>query len=155
MSQFLRPQTTAKMYPFPLKMMPHPEPAWACVGVCRNGAREHGDNRGYTSVTSAGTNRDFSCEGTDPIGGSAWVIGLPNAKAMTKMRRNKSEKKRKKSKSICVVRTQIMRPRLLELAHCRTSALRVKVVEQKGARIVLAPFCFMSLWLTGWRQTSP
>ena len=68
------------------------------------------------------------------------MIGLPNSKAMIKMRRNESEKKRKKSEFLCVVRTQIMRPRLLELAHCRTSPLRVKVAEQKRGEDCPRPF---------------
>jgi hypothetical protein len=40
-------------------------------GSCRNRAREFDDDQGTYVVTTAGTNGDFSCERTVPIGGSA------------------------------------------------------------------------------------
>jgi hypothetical protein len=50
--------------------------------------------------------------------------------------------KRKRRERFCVVRTLVMGPRLLESAHCRTTALKVKVVEQKRGEDGLRPFLF-------------
>ena len=58
-------------------------------GSCRNSARELDDDQG-TYVTTAGTNRGFSCERTVPIGGPAWAIRPSSAKATTRMRRDES-----------------------------------------------------------------
>ena len=51
-------------------------------------------------------------------------------------------KKRRRKEHLCVVRTLVMGPRLLESAHCRTTALRVKVVEQRRGEDGLHPFLF-------------
>ena len=80
----------AEMYSFPTRMTPHPELAWACVAVDGVARARLMTTREHAWVTTAGTNRDFSCARTVSIGGSAWVIRASNAKAIPRMRRNES-----------------------------------------------------------------
>ena len=55
-------------------------------GSCRNRARELDDDQGTYVSHDAGANRDFSCERTVPIGGSAWAI-RPSINAFRQFRR--------------------------------------------------------------------
>src|SRR5437016_44631 len=128
------------MYPLSSIMTPDPEPDWACVGAAGMPRVRMVTTEGRTFATTAGTDRDFSWEGTDPIGGSAEAVSTSSAKAITRRRRNGIVKKRKRRELHCVVRTFVMGPRLPSRPHCRITALRVKVVERKRGEDRPRPF---------------
>jgi len=65
-------------------------------------------------VTANGTERDVSSDEADPIGVWAQAFSFSCAKSM--MRENGTVKKRKRRGLVCVVRTLVMGPRLLESA---------------------------------------
>src|SRR5437870_11640954 len=107
------------MYPLSSIMTPDPEPDWACVGDAGMPRVRMVTTEGRTFATTAGTDRDLSWEGPDPIGGSAEAVSTSSAKAITKRRRDVIVKKRNRRELHCLVRTFVMELGLPSRPHCR------------------------------------
>ena len=104
-------------------------------------------------VTFAKTAWHVVTERANPSAESACRIDISSTKKMMKM--NGRVNRRKPSDLRSVVRIFAMGPHLLESAHCRTSALRVKGMESTRGKRASPLVCFLSLGLIGWRQTFP
>lgn len=89
-------------------------------------------------ATFAKTVWNVVSERANPTVESVRRIDMSSANMM--MRRNARVSKWKPSDFRSVVRILAMGPHLVESAHCRTSALRVKGMEQKRGQASLSPF---------------
>lgn len=116
--------------------VPGPESGGAFVGVA--GAPP------LRLATFAKTAWNVVSERANPSAESACRTDMFSAKMV--MRRNGRVNKRKPSDLRSVVRILAMGPHLIESAHCRTSALRVKGMEPKRGQASLSPFRYSTSW---------
>src|SRR5580765_31657 len=136
------------MYPLSSIMTPDPEPDWACVGVAGMPRVRMVTTEGRTFATTAGTDRDFSWEGTDSIRGSAEAVSTSSAKAITGRRRIGIVKRRKRRELHCVVRTFVMGPRLPEsapLSHNCSQGESRRAEKGRGSSSPLSASCVCRL----------